>query len=373
MLAICQYASGQKKGPPASAEYYPKIRFIVQAPSLVPSLVREGDWERLQNFVTNWKRSDIPNDELIFSIIVLSAVENRKLTVFQLPCDYLYFLEDYARQLKKIDEHAARFRYYVKVSEKYSYDATEDATKLLDFTRAWARRLILERRLDKTESFLCHVLAGDIPEPYSYFQQNRSDLATLDLFQRNIDAHNNNYFAARRDESIVTVGIMTGIWMPTRKLKILGDHPSVGLLLGARDKVNEYDIVWAFRFLHPTPGMYTYVRNDTSYASDYYDGGYIGFDYTRYFLRKTHFEFGAVLAAAYDYFSVVNGFDTQEHPLPINIGSFDLNGGCRIKYFFRRSGFLGLVAKYHLIHYSNEGGTDLSGNAFTIDLVYGSH
>src|SRR5579872_4227373 len=136
----------QKKAPAAASyEYYPKIRFIHEAPVMIPGLVKEGKWDLVQNYIENWKRSDVPNDELIFGISSLSAIENNRFSIFQLPCDYLYFLDDYARELKNIDDHSARFRYYIQVTEKYSYDATQEARRLILFLRSWSRRLIATR------------------------------------------------------------------------------------------------------------------------------------------------------------------------------------------------------------------------------------
>jgi hypothetical protein len=111
------------------------------------------------------------------------------------------------------------------------------------------------------------------------------------------------------------------------------------------------------------------------YHSNYYDGGYIGFDYTRYFVHKTHLDIGFITAIAYDYFDAFNGLGNSDTngKVPYNIGSLDINGGAQIKYFIGRGPFIGIQAKYHLINYANTGGTDLSGNAFTIDFVFGSH
>ena len=59
--------------------------------------------------------------------------------------------------------------------------------------------------------------------------------------------------------------------------------------------------------------------------------------------------------------------------VPLNVGSFDSNFGLRFKYFLHCRAYIGLTAKYHVIHYNNDGGTDLSGNAYTLDLLFGSN
>ena len=366
ILAIDQPSYAQR---PAQ---YPQLRWIVTAPVILPELVQKEDWERVQNFLENWKRSEVPNEEFIFSIGLLSSIESGKFTMYQLPCAVFDLLDSYSRGLK-VEAGSSQFRYYIAVTNRYSFDATEDARKLFVFTRSWARRLIVTQKLDSTESFLCRVFAGYIQNPGAVVRRNKESYAALNAFREDLENNNNRYFTARRNRRVGTAGIMVGSWSPTGNLRTLGTHPSVGVSLGIRNKMNEYDLVWSFRFLHPTPGSYTYLRHDTLFTSDYYDGGYIGFDYTRYVVHQPHFELGFISAVGYDYFSVASGFGGEYHIQPLNVGSFDFSNGVRLKYFFHRRSFIGLAAKYHLIHYSNEGGTDLSGNAVTVDLIYGSH
>jgi hypothetical protein len=342
----------------------------------VPQLVQEGKWGQLQNFLENWRRSDAPSDELIFGISVLSSIENKKFTVYQLPCDVFRFLDDYARELKTAEESPTSFSYSIRLPARRWFDASEDARKLLFFIQSRARQLIATWPAGSTESFICHVLAGDIRYPTSDLRRNKENYAELNTFQRTLSNYNNQYYNSWRNVRSGTVGVMAGIWLPTGNLQTLGTHPSAGVFWGGRYKKNEYDMVISFRFLHPTPRGYTFVRDDTSYTTHYYDGGYVGVDYTRYIFHRGRLELGLTSAAGYDFFDVIDGFKDDNsiaHLEPFNEGSFDFSNGLRVKYFSHRGTFIGLAAKYHLINYSNNGGTDLSGNAITIDLIWGIH
>ena len=376
ILSAGQHSYGQYSSARAGrVDYYRQVRFIHEAPALLPVLLKDGKTDQVRQFIENWKRSGIPSDELIFSISTLLDIENGNFSMLKLPCDAFYFLEDYAKELKQIDEQNAGFRYYVQITASYSYDATPEAKKILAFTRSWALRLLAVHPLNSTEWFLCRVFSGDIRHPRSACKDDKINYAELNGFQGRVESYNENYFASRRRTTgALTFGVVMGTWLPTGNLKILGVHPSVGLLLGGRDKKNEYDLVWAFRFLSPTPHPYTVLRNDTLSTGSYYDGGYFGFDYTRYIIQKDRFEMGITSAIGYDYFSIADGWgndNTRVGMTPLNVGSPDFSNGFRLKYFFHHRSVMGLAAKYHLINYCNSGGTDLGGRAFTVDLYYG--
>lgn len=379
---ITELAAAQIKEPSAaqekqaSAESLSPARFIAVAPVLVPQLVAEKKWEQLENFLENWRRSGASGDELIFSLDVLSSVENKIFTVAQLPCDAFRYLDDYARDLRSAEETPASFHYSILVSARHWYDASEDARKLLLFIQDWSRRLRAGQSSGSSELFLCQVMAGEIRYPTSELIKNRGGYFELNNFRINMDSYYNRVYQGRRDRAVMTAALTAGIWSPTHNLSVLGDHPSVGLLFGARFKQNEFDIVLSFRFLHPTPRPYIFVRDDTAYSTHYYDGGYFGMDYTKYIFHTGRLELGLTTAAGYDFFDVTDGFKDDNaiaHLEPFNEGSFDFSNGLRLKYYSRRGTFIGLAAKYHLIHYVNTGGTDLSGNAFSIDLLWGIH
>ena len=55
----------------------------------------------------------------------------------------------------------------------------------------------------------------------------------------------------------------------------------------------------------------------------------------------------------------------------VTIGSFNANAGLRFNYYFTHSFYIGLQGRYNAIQYSTYGGTDLSGDAVSIDLIFG--
>lgn len=351
-----------------------QIKFIVHAPVVMPALLEQRKYDSLQNFLFNWGYSAAPDRMLIFSGKVLLAMQTGVFPSMEFPCDGLLYLSEYAKALHDVQTKGAEFKYLMELGYRYSYDATEDVRPTLLFLQSWARGLLAQGGLDLSELFIARVLAGEITNPEASFHADRAVCPRIAQVEDQLRRYNQKTFATRRDSTRGTAAVMVGWWFPTGHLQVLGSHPSVGVQLGKRNKLNEYDVTWCFRFLHPTPQEYSFVRQDTLYTSRYYDGGYIGFEYTRYLVHKKYLDFGVISGIAYDYFSVSDGFSNEDHGLlPLNVGSFDFNSGLRLKYFLRRRAYVGLTAKYHLINYANDGGTDLSGNAFTVDLSFGSH
>ncbi len=375
-LCFALGSQAQEKAPPAlSPRMSRQITFIVHAPVLLPAFLQQRSYDSMKNFLGNWKNSDYPSRELIFGAEALLAVETGKFSSYWLPCDCLYYLSDYSRELKNIATQGSQFRYLLKLTQPYSYDATQNARTLLLFLQSWARSLLLRPDLDPSELFVCRTLAGDIPDPQAALAADSQSCPRIALVEKDLSAYNNSVLTSRRDGKRGTAAISLGWWSPTGHLKILGPHPSVGVQLGMRNKRNEYDLTWDLRFGYPTPHPYRYVRQDSVYTTSYYDGGYIGFEYTRYFIHRKYFDLGFTTAIGDDYFAVADGWSQQANavPLPLHVNSFDWNNGIRLKYFFKRKGYIGLTAKYHLLAYSNPGGTNLSGNAYTLDLSFGSH
>src|SRR5262249_36532961 len=157
------------------------------------------------------------------------------------------------------------------------------------------------------------TLAGDIPDPKAAVKTDPVSCPRLARMQHVLNVYNDAAFTARRNAVKGTAAVLTGWWIPTGRLRqVLGAPPSVGAPLGVRNKKNEYDFTGNVRFGYPTPRTYTFLRDDTLYNTNYYDGGYIGFEYTRYVVHTHRLDLGCTTGIGYDYFSVSDGW--SNHP-----------------------------------------------------------
>ncbi|HXL55894.1 MAG TPA: hypothetical protein VN958_06545, partial [Chitinophagaceae bacterium] len=214
--------------------------------------------------------------------------------------------------------------------------------------------------------FICKVFIGDITDPLKEIKQNKEKYPELsDLVQKN--------FTIQRKGFRSNYSFTSGIWLPSNNLSIVGNHPSFGLQLGGRGTHHGVDITMQFRFLK-SANLYTVKRNNTLYKRDHFFGGYIGLDYTFYFISKTKFDLGWMAGAGYDGFDIANSSDenhNNNYLKPLSISSFNANTGVRFNYYFNPSFYLGLQSRYNWINYANSGGTNLNGDAISIDLIIG--
>jgi hypothetical protein len=355
-----------------SAADYEALKYIRDINPLLPQFIEQKKWNELNNYMQNWKNSEAPSDELIFCISTLAAIEQQKFSFITMPCDFLYFLDDYAREMKNIKTQPAKFKYYINLRENIYYNASPECTKLLNITRSWANRLLSSGKLNASETFLCLIFSGQTEHPRSEFYTLRKSMPELDAFQHQLDTYQVNRLKSIRDHRAGTFSLTMGTWMPTGYLGTLGIHPTAGYAFGIRKKRNEYDLVGIGRFVNTTAQNYSILRNDTVYTRSYFGGGYIGFEFTRYLVHTIKCDFGPTIGVGYDEFDIASDSDVKLTSLsPSEIITLNLNTGLRFKYFFHKALFVGLALKYNFIHYENKGGTELRGNAFSIDVSYG--
>ncbi len=248
---------------------------------------------------------------------------------------------------------------------RYHYYAAPD-NNFYKLISDWATDLLSRKQLSSSESFICNVLAGNFKNPEATLKANKEKYPEMyDLLRKN--------YSVERSQPNGVLTFISGMWLPTGNLKIVGRHPSIGMQLGGRGKSNEFDFTMQFRFVN-TPGKYYVSRHDSLYALNHFFGGYIGIDYSHYFIRSANFEMGATGGVGYDGFDIIDpqkNDHSNDYLKPFSIGSLNLNAGARFNYFFNLRFFIGIAAKYNYINYNNKKGSSMSGHPVSIDFIIG--
>jgi hypothetical protein len=328
---------------------------FTNAMNILPEMYRESAFDSLGKALDIWERAC--NDLPVTITRILFDIEESKFT-FDRDMDIAAFeyLKDYARAFPSEDDM------------KNVSSFNEPQKMFYRFSAGWAKLLLRSKNLDENEKFICRVLSGDIRIPEKEIKQNP------DTYPEFIVLLEKNFENERKQiRSDLTLG--TGVWIPTNNLTILGMHPSFTFQVGGRTVHHQIDFTLQIRYLH-TPEPYAIKRDEEMDSTDYYVGYYAGADYVYYFVSKKRYDIGVGGGIGYD------GFDFAPQPYDyyyydpyytshLNVGSFNANAGLRFNYYFSHSFYVGLIGKYNGIHYSTHGGTNLSGDAVTIDLVFG--
>jgi hypothetical protein len=250
----------------------------------------------------------------------------------------------------------------VGVGGRYQFGYRRYFTRLVQI---WSTDLLSKPDISPTESFLCHLLAGDYPNPKDILIQYKEQYPELyALLQTSI--------VKEREEGGGVLNLIAGVWIPNRDLKILGAHPSLGFQVGGRGKRNEVLLTIQIRFLKAA-NLYRVRRQDSVYLFNHFLGGYIGLDYMHYFLHRTRYEVGIVAGTGYDGFDIAatSEDDDKDYLNPISISSLNINAGLRFNYYIKPKLSLGVMARYNCIWYKNAGGSSLRGQPVSIDFIIG--
>ncbi|MBZ5855503.1 hypothetical protein [Flavihumibacter profundi] len=325
---------------------------LMNAMDVLPKLYREKSLDSLDRAVDLWERSCSGMPELSITRMLLD-IEERKFTLGKdIDGSTLVLLNDYARYFP------SPARYEVPKNAFYR------------FSSAWALLLLKNRKLGDNEKFICKVLSGEISNPQKEIEMNPQAYPEFSAMVEKM-------YERERNQPRTNLALSTGVWIPTGHLTTLGVHPSFGLQVGMRNLHHQLDLTLQFRYLH-SANPYAVKVNGYLDSTDYYFGGYIGLDYAYYLVSEKRYDFGLMAGMGYD------GFDFSPDPYNyyyydpyyssnLTIGSFNANLGLRFNYYISHHFYIGLQARYNAINYTTHGGSNLSGDAFSIDLIFGSN
>lgn len=326
---------------------------LANAASVLPELYAQKAFDSLEKAIDIIHNACLDVREVFYLRTLYSIERPSILLASNMDSDFMDKLNTYAARVAVLKNRNPQF-----------YDA--DEYKLISFIKQWATDLLTEKNLSAEVRYLCNVFAGNINNPEKELRANKDEYPELyALLQQG--------YINERNSGGITSAFIVGTWMPTKDLKVLGNHPSVGISFGGRTVRDELDFALQFRFVN-SKNSYDVLRQNTLYSRDAYFGGYIGVDYIRYIIHKTGYELGWLAGAGYDGFDITSFSDgnyNTDYLKPLSINSFNFNTGLRFNYFFNARGFIGLQSRYNFINYGNKGGTSLRGDAISIDLLFG--
>ena len=166
----------------------------------------------------------------------------------------------------------------------------------------------------------------------------------------------------------VHASVNAGTWTPLDRMSTLGPKVEFGFSLGVRKNRLGADFLGIFRAMSAKEDYRVKVDN-TIRSTGHYFGAYFGLEGTFEFLRVGQYASELLVGIGYDGFDAFAENDDYQK----SINSLNLNVGLAGRFYTTetKSYYLGYQIRYNLVKYGTGGGTDLSGDAISFNLVFG--
>lgn len=346
---------------------------------MIPRLYKEGKMDTLDAVIT-YSAENCGMYEYLVTLNILRSIKNG---TFKEEISNLYD--------PKGGEHAVDSAYYAKniLSYLQSYkeraDIHRDSKRYFpytiaaicdyyDFLKSLAVSLESKQGMTPVESFLVNYYTNPDTAMLRRLVGPEYTGTTLQ-----------NAYKGYGKAGGVNLGLTAGFWMPMGKLSAMGNHPSLGLVAGGRGKNFMCDVDFNVRFVN-SPQEHTTVKNDTlRYGKDFI-GYYVGLDmgYSLLKTKKTELAvLGGIAVDAIDIWKNPNntGNNNNNSNNDRTLFSLNLNAGLgykvyihnRVSKIMQNRSYIDFQVKYNYVNYKNAGGSEVTGNAVTFGIVYGSY
>jgi hypothetical protein len=325
---------------------------------LIPKFYRENKIDSVSMVLAYWKNRCGDNEFSIRMDILLSLKEKR--------FSESYYGNDLFHILRRYE-----WSYQNNFFESFTPEhlkGTIEARKSFDiFTENIAAEIQGQYPEGSLESQICDIYANHQFERfYRSLQANQfAGTGVKNMYDREV---------LRADRIIDThLAGFTGLWIPEDKLKVLGNHPVLGMSAGATRKRLTIDGTIAFGFVESKNFYVVYDKDRNRYETDDFVSVLMSVEPSYNLLSRWH-RSSLFISAGFGYESItaVEGDEERNEP-SVTIGSASGTLGAGYKYFFNknRSRYIGVQGRYHIVNFSTRGGSDFDGNAFSVRLSFG--
>ncbi len=335
--------------------YYTCQDVFYNAQFLIPEYYKKDSKDTLNAIIDFWQMHCGRTEEIV-RFKILFAIDGGVFKESTFGSEILRYLVLYRN---KTDLNQGKNHTYYT---RYSFALPNNLDK---FTVELARKLLLVRtNLTPLEKFILQVYSNN--NNISFADLQSDDFKGTLIQQAYFDEVNRN-----RSRVISHGGIYVGIWIPQGNLNVVGVHPVLGFQGGIKYKKLTADVSIGLKFVN-SPNVYQVYLNDSVWNTNHFFGGYLGLDLSYELFKVKKNSFNLTGGVAFDGFDALSVKDQNSKvTISKSLNSLNLNLGLGYKYNFDEWHYLGIDFKYNLVDYKNSGGTDLSGNVYTINLVYG--
>ncbi len=340
------------------------------ASTLIPGYHRSGQSDSLRTLLQYWEEQ-CGITEPMMRFAILWQIQTREFSDEWLPAMLHAYLDDYRDAALAEDESLANFYFDF---DAWAYFALHPAYN--DYTRALALELQTLPDITALEIFFSLYYAHDFEEAMELLKSGMLSGTSIDslflLRESELQAIKDTEKLDRQQQGSLPgfhVGFSFGTWMPTDKLKQLGNHPQIGVLAGRNTENALFQLQVNLGFLE-APQTYISEIGGTLYeTTDFlqvYAGVNTGFD----MLSNPRHSLYITGGFGYDGIDPRNNAEREEGVTGM-IHALNINAGITYHRIFEGNRFFSIIVKHNFVDYRNNGGTDLSGNVISVGLAYG--
>lgn len=332
------------------------IRYNAQF--LIPEFYEKDSKDTLDAIIDYWEKHCGLSEEII-RCKILFAIDNREFDENIYDSTILNYLISYKNSSSALYNNNGKM--YIHYNWYY-YNNQSDT--LIIFTVRLAKELLVRDDLEPIERFFLKMYSNDFEGTFTMLQ-------TEDFKGTKIQELYFNEIKRNKRQVIGHGDFLLGAWIPQDNLETVGSHPFIGFRGGFRYKRLIADATLGIKF-GKSPNVYQVYENDSIWDTDHFLGGYIGFDLGFEMFRIKNSSFDLIGGVAFDGFDVLKVDDPNSNTdISKSINALNINIGLGYKYNINQWNYIGVDFKYNIVDYENKMGTDLSGNALTINLIYG--
>ena len=168
------------------------------------------------------------------------------------------------------------------------------------------------------------------------------------------------------------VALITGIWMPQGNNKLLGNKAETGIIAGSRGAALQIDFTLFWRYLR-AKNEYRYFDSRDQIDTKRFIGAYCGLDFSYQLLYRGNSQIDVLCGIGYDGFGGKNANSAEDQDQH-HVESLNFNIGFRQKLFLSHchDWYIGIQGRYNWVKYGTHGGSDLSGNTISLELIIGA-
>ena len=279
-----------------------------------------------------------------------------------------------------------RLRYYEqnnvvfgdKIVRWNTNDSDNDCGYRLNvFTVKLSKKLLETKTLSNVEKFFIRIYANDFKQGFQMLDSDELDGTRIkELYIQEKNKRKEHGWNKREKHTWnLHNDLMLGVWIPQGNLDILGVHPLLGFRMGGKCNKLTVDFAMAFSFVK-SPNTYQIYKDNEILDTDQFTRLNFGLDVGYELFRLKKNSIAIIGGIAYDGIEAwTEQLDDEEYDAKY-INTLNLNIGLGYKFYFKSKRFkqryLGIDFQYNFVNYKNPHGTNLDGNTYTINLIFGT-